>query len=558
MDHTFPITVTLNSPVTIKAGFTVSPFPSGKILLNVSHPLSSYATGFDTKVKFLPFDVNAPNLSFNISVAYRPMLSINVGLVTGSSADALASISGGVGVYVDLPKLTAEVTQVHNVNDKCQPDSSKQNSEYIQVQPSINFDTGAFFSLSGHVGTKNVPSVPNGPKKQMNSTTHALGEQCLRWDAGKSSLILVSDTTDSLSNVLTLSTGAKAGVGIGAGVGLILILVAGYFLVTCLKGSYGKEADHNSKAGHGGLRGFLRKKTSESYMYKQGPQMSTRDIGAFASPQSTHIPTVNERLLYPGSHGEEQHWGNSQYNTQYPYGSAQQPVSQQQYQPPQHNTQYQYNNQHANDPYQMDAYQAQYASDPRYTTASPAPLSQDVRPPEPNYVGAGSTTTISPSITPIHRKPTAAQTRTQSDRNIPTGGPGGPGRAGLSQNPPSPTPLAQPHPPLSHYKSYPPFAPSGVASPYPNDQISFAGGGWAGARPGPENTSGTIYTQPPAGTTVGQGMDVQRSYHDSVTQPQLQPDGMWGTDGRGGGQGVTGQTYQGSGLVRFKKVRLGQ
>jgi len=64
------------------------------------------------------------------------MLSINAGLISGSKLEP--SVSGGVGVYIDLPKLTAKFTALQNVNDKCLPDSSKQNSEYIQVDLVLN------------------------------------------------------------------------------------------------------------------------------------------------------------------------------------------------------------------------------------------------------------------------------------------------------------------------------------------------------------------------------------------------------------------------------------
>lgn len=313
MDLTFPVSITLNTPAKIRTGFTMSPFPSGQVILDINDPASSRATGFNTSVTPLPFDADSPDLSFSVSASFRPMLSISAGLFSGSSSSN--RLSGGVGVYLDLPKFTAQVDEVHNVNDQCQPDSSKDNA-YIHVIPSVTFDSGVVYSVAGSVSGLDIPSNLQNSQRQLNSSTFDLQEECLRWNSNTNSLVMISGPSvdgGAGSSGGGLSTGAKAGIGVGIAGGVLLAggLVA-FFLLRRRK---------NKKA--------------QAQQDQQGMQhVNTNEFGTAAN--------------------------RAQLDNQRANGGAAAGVPELSEKQGPHQNQF-YGRQH-NNPYEMDAYQAQYVN----------------------------------------------------------------------------------------------------------------------------------------------------------------------------------------------------
>lgn len=189
LEPTFPLTVTLNSPVTVRTGFTLSNIPNGLIHFDINEPANSFYDGFNGTINALPFDITAPNLSFNISVSFRPQLSLNAGITRNANDSSLeASIEGGAGVYLDIPKLGARVDSLSNSNSDCNGAGS---DTYIHVQSEVIANAGVLANV--HV------SYP-GPDYQKSYTdalytySYALPEQCLLWDANVGTLVQPADS----------------------------------------------------------------------------------------------------------------------------------------------------------------------------------------------------------------------------------------------------------------------------------------------------------------------------------------------------------------------------
>lgn len=196
MEFNFPIAVTLQSPVTIQTGFTLDPFPSGKIILNIGEPSASNATGFNTRVRALPFNINAPDLSFGLTVSARAMLSLDVGITSKadqSPTTPTSGIHGGIGIFLDLPTFTANVSSLTGVDGKCNPSSGKTD-KYIQVNPSISFDAGTSHSLQVE-GFKYTSQTETALFS--SNITRSLEQQCLKWHGGSKSTSVTSGNTAS-------------------------------------------------------------------------------------------------------------------------------------------------------------------------------------------------------------------------------------------------------------------------------------------------------------------------------------------------------------------------
>lgn len=193
----FPISVTLTSPLTFQAGFTLEVPPDSSIVLNVSNITSSSSQGFqDTKLTPLPFNANADDLSLNFSVGFQPKIVLgaalfedvssgNGGSNSSSGSDSVYfQANGGVGTYLDLPQLVTKVSQVSNTNDHCEA-SANNSDTYIHIEPVTSLVAGVEWNLD--VGAFGV-HFERGGGVVMYETSLPLPTQCLKWDSGAKTL----------------------------------------------------------------------------------------------------------------------------------------------------------------------------------------------------------------------------------------------------------------------------------------------------------------------------------------------------------------------------------
>lgn len=207
LDLTFPTSVDLNSPVTFNTGFTLTAPPLAKIYLNMSEPDSSYTTGFsESKLEALPFTANAQNLSFNLSTGFKPLLLLGAG--AGSNAFD-ASVAGGIGVYLDLPKLSTTLDMLNNVNEKCESTTTNAQNGLIRVAPSVTYEGGAQWNFDADIFGL---AYENGQAEDLLSNTTTLPTQCLAWDTKASSLVAAT----SLSSSTSTSSSGQGGTSTGS------------------------------------------------------------------------------------------------------------------------------------------------------------------------------------------------------------------------------------------------------------------------------------------------------------------------------------------------------
>ena len=184
LDLTFPTELILSSPVTFRTGFKLTAPPSVKIYLNVSNPEASYTSGFsETELTALPFTADAENLSFTFTTGFQPQLVVGLGL--GPEAYDL-SADGGMGVYLDLPALSATLESLTSVDENC--NSSSNGQDAMLLSQSVTYGGGTQWDILVSAGI----DFEKGNTTSLISNTTTLPFQCLVWDAATSSLINAS------------------------------------------------------------------------------------------------------------------------------------------------------------------------------------------------------------------------------------------------------------------------------------------------------------------------------------------------------------------------------
>ncbi|KAL8909501.1 MAG: hypothetical protein Q9207_000181 [Kuettlingeria erythrocarpa] len=94
-------------------GFNLTIPDKSAIILDIGDPTNSSVSGFpDSEITPLPFTASVENIALTISASFRPELLLGVSVLGGEF---------GAGVYLDLPTVSATVSQVAHVNDVCEP-----------------------------------------------------------------------------------------------------------------------------------------------------------------------------------------------------------------------------------------------------------------------------------------------------------------------------------------------------------------------------------------------------------------------------------------------------
>ncbi|KAB8253279.1 hypothetical protein BDV35DRAFT_375240 [Aspergillus flavus] len=168
-------------------GFNLSVPDNSNIKINMSEPGNSSISGFDkTKVHALEFESTSAPASLIFSVTFTPQILLGI-----STAKGL--VSGGVGAFVNLPKVSVNATQLSHVSEKCEPvaDKGNEGSSLISVlddvfdslthiAPSVDIDMGVLANMEVDVADF---SERVGVQAVLASTSYPLPTACLKYDA---------------------------------------------------------------------------------------------------------------------------------------------------------------------------------------------------------------------------------------------------------------------------------------------------------------------------------------------------------------------------------------
>ncbi|QMW35171.1 hypothetical protein F9C07_1849043 [Aspergillus flavus] len=168
-------------------GFNLSVPDNSNIKINMSEPGNSSISGFDkTKVHALEFESTSAPASLIFSVTFTPQILLGISTAKGF-------VSGGVGAFVNLPKVSVNATQLSHVSEKCEPvaDKGNEGSSLISVlddvfdslthiAPSVDIDMGVLANMEVDVADF---SERVGVQAVLASTSYPLPTACLKYDA---------------------------------------------------------------------------------------------------------------------------------------------------------------------------------------------------------------------------------------------------------------------------------------------------------------------------------------------------------------------------------------
>ncbi|GAB1200194.1 hypothetical protein APSETT444_009561 [Aspergillus pseudonomiae] len=186
-------------------GFNLSVPDNSNIKINMSEPGNSSISGLyvvhnsarmlngqltgrsdKTKVHALEFESTSALASLIFSVTFTPQILLGV-----STAKGL--VSGGVGAFVNLPKVSVNATQLSHVSEKCEPVNGKANEDgsltsvlddvydsLTHIAPSVDINMGVLANMEVDIADF---SERVGVEAVLASTSYPLPTACLKYDA---------------------------------------------------------------------------------------------------------------------------------------------------------------------------------------------------------------------------------------------------------------------------------------------------------------------------------------------------------------------------------------
>ncbi|KAK0251600.1 hypothetical protein LTS09_013290 [Friedmanniomyces endolithicus] len=211
---TAPISVQLDSPVDLFFGLNLSVPDNSSIIMNFTDISSSTSTGFDqASISMLPFNYSASNLSLSLTAGFNPALVLSA-----------SRRHRNIGVYLDLPVLSAQIKTLTNMTADCTAPAPGSNAalygSLVNVLPSYDVGAGVLWELG--VSLPGGLDYSFGGQPELLNYTRVLPTVCLAYD--KQGTLVNATAAASPAKTGTAARGVDAG-RIWRG-GLLTLLVA--------------------------------------------------------------------------------------------------------------------------------------------------------------------------------------------------------------------------------------------------------------------------------------------------------------------------------------------
>ncbi|KAN0083689.1 hypothetical protein V8E54_002777 [Elaphomyces granulatus] len=140
--------------------------------IDISHLSNSSISGFDkTTFQTLPLNSSTAFTSLLWSLTFRPQLLLGI-------VGAVGPVTGGIGGFLDLPQLSVNITQLNNVDQKCEKATSSPGimGNFINIVPTVDLEVGVLAELEAEAYQVSTQAV-------LASTQYALPTACVDFDA---------------------------------------------------------------------------------------------------------------------------------------------------------------------------------------------------------------------------------------------------------------------------------------------------------------------------------------------------------------------------------------
>ena len=141
----------------------------------------STINGFEnTAITALPFQSAQGDIELTVSAALSPQLLLTV---------AFGDVGNvGAGLFLDIPKVSATISQQSHVNEKCEaPQGTNAADQFLfdslmHIDPSVDLDAGVLADVD--VDFKDVYTVAYTTQHTIFNTSFPLPTACLSYDTG--------------------------------------------------------------------------------------------------------------------------------------------------------------------------------------------------------------------------------------------------------------------------------------------------------------------------------------------------------------------------------------
>jgi hypothetical protein len=180
----------------------------------------------------LPFQAKAALVSLIASIGFKPQVLLGINTAVGS-------VQGGVGAFLELPKVSVNVTQLSNVNEKCEAVSSGDGKltsmldnvfgDFTNIVPTVDINLGALANFE--VDVPRVFTETAAVQTVLASTSYPLPTACLQFDSesGEYSSPTPTPTPTPVSSAVGKAATAEArkswAAVVGISRGLVLLTV---------------------------------------------------------------------------------------------------------------------------------------------------------------------------------------------------------------------------------------------------------------------------------------------------------------------------------------------
>jgi len=132
----------------------------------------------------LPFQAKAALVSLAASIGFKPQVLLGINTAVGS-------VQGGIGAFLELPNVSVNVTQLSNVNEKCETVSNGDGKltsvldnvlgNFTNIVPTVDINLGA--QARFEVDVPGAFTEAAAVQTVLASTSYPLPTACLQFDS---------------------------------------------------------------------------------------------------------------------------------------------------------------------------------------------------------------------------------------------------------------------------------------------------------------------------------------------------------------------------------------
>ncbi|RLL95628.1 hypothetical protein CFD26_102941 [Aspergillus turcosus] len=223
----FDMSLSLAESIGFSYGFNLSVPANSKVELNMNEISNSSITGFyKTTVHALPFQAKAALVSLVASIGFKPQVLLGINTAVGS-------VQGGIGAFFELPNVSVNVTQLSNVNEKCETVSNGDGKlrsvldnvfgNFTNIVPTVDINLGALARFE--VDVPGVFTEAAAVQTVLASTSYPLPTACLQFDSERGSYSSPTPTpvSSAAGKVATAEAKKSRAAFVGINRGLMLL-----------------------------------------------------------------------------------------------------------------------------------------------------------------------------------------------------------------------------------------------------------------------------------------------------------------------------------------------